>query len=40
MKIYFKYIVFVSVMLLLLQACNVKKFVPEDELLYTGAGIA
>jgi outer membrane protein assembly factor BamA len=27
-------------MLLLLQACNVKKFVPQDELLYTGASVS
>ncbi|MBZ9729023.1 BamA/TamA family outer membrane protein [Salegentibacter sp. JZCK2] len=40
MKVYLKYIAYACVIFLLLQACNVKKFVPEDELLYTGAKIS
>lgn len=39
MKLYFKYIAYLCAGIFLLQACNVKKFVPEDELLYTGAKI-
>lgn len=39
MKIYLKYIAYLCAVLFLLQACNVKKFVPEDELLYKGAKI-
>ncbi len=40
MKVYLKYITYACAAFLLLQACNVKKFVPEDELLYTGAKIS
>ncbi|WP_286761846.1 BamA/TamA family outer membrane protein [Salegentibacter sp. UBA1130] len=39
MKLYLKYIAYLCAVFFLLQACNVKKFVPEDELLYTGAKI-
>lgn len=38
MKSYFKYILFLTG-LVLAQSCNVKKFVPDDKLLYTGAKI-
>ena len=40
MKIYLKYIMLACLVLVLFQACNVKKFVPEGELLYTGATIS
>ncbi|MBE7638864.1 BamA/TamA family outer membrane protein [Salegentibacter sp. BLCTC] len=39
MKIHFKNIISICLMSLLFQACNVKKFIPEGELLYTGAEI-
>ncbi|MBI6118888.1 translocation and assembly module lipoprotein TamL [Salegentibacter maritimus] len=39
MKIHFKNIISIWLMSLLFQACSVKKFIPEGELLYTGAEI-
>ncbi|WP_289023849.1 BamA/TamA family outer membrane protein [uncultured Salegentibacter sp.] len=39
MKIHFKNIISICLMSLLFQACSVKKFIPEGELLYTGAEI-
>lgn len=39
MKINYKNILLLSVFVVLLQACNVKRFVPEGEMLYTGASI-
>ncbi|HKL36823.1 MAG TPA: BamA/TamA family outer membrane protein [Salegentibacter sp.] len=40
MKIYLRYTALVCVIGLIFQACNVKKFVPDGELLYTGAKIS
>ncbi|GGW97168.1 translocation and assembly module lipoprotein TamL [Salegentibacter mishustinae] len=40
MKIYLKYIMLACLVLVLFQACNVKKFVPEGKMLYTGATIS
>ena len=40
MRVYLKYIAYSCGVIFLLQACNVKKFVPDDELLYTGAKVS
>ena len=34
-----RFIIFILLFILILQACSVKKFIPEDEMLYTGASI-
>ncbi|TDN85918.1 outer membrane protein assembly factor BamA [Salegentibacter sp. 24] len=40
MKIYLKNIILYCLIVILLQACNVKKFIPEGKLLYTGSSVS